>query len=88
MVELLDSKQRHKNEPMNLISETIQTLKQQLNSVFLIKISDSMFRQFDDVSKKPSAKKIQKIVDELKVEVNKYTYEFLKKTADVFNSQM
>jgi hypothetical protein len=88
MVELLDSKQRHKNVPMHLISETIQTLKQQLNSVFLIKISDSMFRQFDDVSKKPSSKKIQKIVDELKEEVNKYTYDFLKKNANVFNSEM
>jgi hypothetical protein len=88
MCELLDSKQRHKNVPMHLISETIQTLKQQLNSVFLIKIPESMFKEFDTVSKKPSAKKIQKIVDELKEEVNKYTYEFLKKNKDFFNSNM
>jgi len=88
MVELLDSKQRHKKVPLEIVSETIQTLKQQLNSVFLIKISDSMFHQFDEASKKPTVTKLQKIVDELKTEVNEYTHQFLKKNQKVFNDEM
>jgi hypothetical protein len=63
MVELLSSKQRHKPVPVELIRETIQSLKQQLNAVFIIPIPQSMFGELDSVSEHPSSEKIQKLVD-------------------------